>query len=149
MQALGLVSSQLTRHRYKKADQPHIATPSLLDRQFDAKAPNTVWTGYITCESSRKLLGQQSNRAFFRNLKTEWIPEIGYSSFEEAKNHITEYVVSYYNQLKPHTHNAGLTPKVAEQQYWDTYKTVAKKSWPLHLPLYSRCRVAPCPTDSG
>ena len=48
MQALGLVSSQLPRHRYKKADQPHIAIPNRLDRQFDVKAPNTVWTGDIT-----------------------------------------------------------------------------------------------------
>jgi putative transposase len=68
---------------------------------------------------------------FFRSLKTEWIPEIGSRSFEEAKNHITEYVIGYYSQLRPHTHNAGLTPKVAEQQYWDTYKTVAKNTWSL------------------
>jgi putative transposase len=65
---------------------------------------------------------------FFRSLKTEWIPEIGYRSFEEAKNHITQYVIGYYSQLRPHTHNAGLTPRVAEQQYWDAYKTVAKKT---------------------
>jgi putative transposase len=208
MQALGLVSSQLPRHRYKKADQPHIAIPNQLDRQFDVKAPNTVWTGDITyvwtgrcwgylaivldlyarqpvgwalsmspdsaltkkaltmayesrgepkgvvfhsdqgCQYTSLEYRQQlwryqmvqsmSRRGncwdnspterFFRSLKTEWIPEIGYRSFEEAKNHITEYVIGYYSKLRPHTHNAGLTPRVAEQQYWDAYKTVAKKT---------------------
>lgn len=30
---------------------------------------------------------------FFRSLKTEWIPEVGYSSFEAAKHGITDYIV--------------------------------------------------------
>ena len=64
---------------------------------------------------------------FFRSLKTEWIPEIGCSSFEEAKKHITEYVIGYYSQLRPHTQSAGPTPKVAEQQYWDAYKNSDQK----------------------
>ena len=39
MQALGLVSSQQPKHRYKKAEQPHINIPNRLDRQFDVDAP--------------------------------------------------------------------------------------------------------------
>ncbi len=65
---------------------------------------------------------------FFRSLKTEWIPEVGYGSFEEAKREITAYVIKYYSQLRPHTHNDGMTPIEAEERYWDTYKTVAKKT---------------------
>ena len=63
---------------------------------------------------------------FFRSLKTEWMPEVGYESFEQAKSSIIEYVIGYYSQFRPHTHNGGLAPNVAEAQYWDAYKTVAK-----------------------
>jgi hypothetical protein len=33
----------------------------------------------------------------------------------------------YYSQVRPHEHNAGLSPNVAEKDYWAEYKTVAKK----------------------
>jgi len=65
---------------------------------------------------------------FFRSLKTEWIPEAGYASFEAAKHGITDYIVGYYSQFRPHTHNGGLAPNAAEKQYWIDYKTVAKKT---------------------
>jgi transposase InsO family protein len=65
---------------------------------------------------------------FFRSLKTEWVPEVGYESFEEAKSCITEYILGYYSQFRPHTHNDGLAPNAAEKLYWDAYKTVAKKT---------------------
>jgi putative transposase len=47
MKRLGLVSSQVPSHRYKKADQPHVSIPNRLDRQFDVDAPNQVWAGDI------------------------------------------------------------------------------------------------------
>ncbi len=63
---------------------------------------------------------------FFRSLNTEWIPEVGYGSFEEAKQNVTDYVIGYYSQFRPHTHNAGLAPNEAARQYWNADKTVAK-----------------------
>ncbi len=63
---------------------------------------------------------------FFRSLKTEWFPEVGYNSFEEAKHGITDYVIGYYSQFRPHAHNDGCAPNVAEMQYWNAHKTVAK-----------------------
>jgi len=30
---------------------------------------------------------------FFRSLKSEWMPDTGYSSAQEAKSHITEYLI--------------------------------------------------------
>lgn len=63
---------------------------------------------------------------FFRSLKTEWILEVGYSSFDEAKQGITDYVVGYYSQVRPHTHNHGLAPNVAEKLYGNAHKGVAK-----------------------
>lgn len=205
MKLLGLISSQLPAHKYKKADQPHVAIPNRLDRQFDVEKPNRVWAGDITyiwtgkrwaylalvldlfarrpvgwalsltADSSltRKALtmafesrgapegimfhsdqGSQytsllfrqqvwryrmtqsmSRRGncwdnspverFFRSLKKEWIPETGYWSVEEAKVKITDYLLGYYTRFRPHKHNDGLTPKVAEENYWNTQNTVA------------------------
>ncbi|MEH6628771.1 MAG: IS3 family transposase [Motiliproteus sp.] len=62
---------------------------------------------------------------FFRSLKSEWVPETGYQSFSEAKHAVTNYIVGYYSQIRPHQHNDTLPPNVAEKQYQDAYKTVA------------------------
>lgn len=48
MKELKLVSCQLPAHRYKKANQEHIAIPNHLDRQFDVGQPNKVWCGDVT-----------------------------------------------------------------------------------------------------
>lgn len=63
---------------------------------------------------------------FFRSLKTEWVPNTGYRSFNEAKNEIARYIYRYYNTVRPHTHNNGLTPNESENNFWHNYKTVAK-----------------------
>ena len=206
MKALGLVSNQQPKHRYKTAKQEHVSIPNHLERQFDVDAPNKVWAGDITyvwtgkrwaylaivldlfarkpvgwalslspdsglvkraltiafesrgepkgvmfhsdqgCQYTSLVFRQQlwsyqmvqsmSRRGncwdnspmerFFRSLKTEWIPEVGYSSFEEAKHNITDYILGYYSQFRPHANNGGLPPNEAEKHYWNDYKTVAK-----------------------
>ena len=63
---------------------------------------------------------------FFRSLKTEWIPETSYRSFEEARRRITDYELGYYNCFRPHTYNNALPPVAAEQKYWNARKTAAK-----------------------
>ena len=65
---------------------------------------------------------------FFRSLKTEWMPTIGYHSFVQAKDSIIDYIIGYYSQVRPHRHNDGFSPNVAEEKYWNEYKTVAKKT---------------------
>lgn len=52
----------------------------------------------------------------FRSLKSEWVPTTGYRSLEEARKDIGQYLMGYYNQLRPHTYNAGLAPVVAERK---------------------------------
>jgi len=206
MKRLGLVSSQQQKHRYRKADQLHVGIPNRLDRQFDVKAPNTVWSGDITyvwtgkrwaylalvldlfarrpvgwalslsadsaltrkaltmayeargepkgvmfhsdqgCQYTSLAFRQQvwryqmvqsmSRRGncwdnspmerFFRSLKTEWIPETGYRSFDEAKGRITDYILGYYSRFRPHGNNDGLPPVIAKRQYWNAQKAVAK-----------------------
>lgn len=205
MKQLGLVSTQPPSHSYKKAEQPHLDIPNLLDRQFDVKAPNKVWTGDITylwsgerwaylavvidlfgrkpvgwalslspntdlvnkaltmayesrgepqgvlfhsdqgCQYTslgfrQRLWGYQMKQSlsrrgncwdnapterFFRSLKTEWVPETGYRDFALAKQSVAGYMIGYYSSLRPHKHNDGLPPNVAEQKYWNAQKAVA------------------------
>ncbi|WP_419177163.1 IS3 family transposase [Providencia burhodogranariea] len=61
---------------------------------------------------------------FFRSLKTEWVPMIGYRSFTEAQQQIIRYIIGYYSQLRPHQYNGGLTPNESERLYWRNSKTV-------------------------
>ena len=65
---------------------------------------------------------------FFRSLKSEWVPQSGYRSFMEAKTAIVNYIIGYYSQVRPHQHNDGKAPNVAEADYWTEYYSVAKKT---------------------
>ncbi|MFN6972113.1 MAG: IS3 family transposase [Rheinheimera sp.] len=65
---------------------------------------------------------------FFRSLKTEWVPTVGYSSFAQAEREILNYMLGYYSQLRPHHYNGGLAPNESERRYWLGYNDVAKIS---------------------
>lgn len=54
---------------------------------------------------------------FFRSLKSEWVPTFGYRSFKEAELSITDYLLGYYSKTRPHCHNKGLSPVMAERAY--------------------------------
>lgn len=54
---------------------------------------------------------------FFRSLKTEWVPNLGYDSFEQAKRQVYRYITDY-NTIRPHRFNGGLTPTKAEALYY-------------------------------
>ena len=205
MKELRLVSNQLPKHAYKRADKLHVAIPNELDRQFLVNRPNQVWCGDITYIwtgqrwaylavvldlfarkpvgwalsvkanselTSKALLMAYESRGrpkglmfhsdqgvqytslkfrqhlwryqikqsmsrrgncwdnapmerFFRSLKTEWVPEVGYYSLAQAKQSITDYMVGYYSQVRPHQHNNMLPPNTAEKNYWNAYKPVA------------------------
>ncbi len=66
-------------------------------------------------------------------MKSEWIPEIGYKSFTEAQDEITDYIMAYNTQFRPHQYNGGLTPNESERLYEKNSKTVARYCWPLQL----------------
>ncbi|AQS39908.1 integrase family protein [Shewanella psychrophila] len=48
MKQLGLVSCQLPKHSYKRADSEHVEIPNHLSRQFQVTEPNQVWCGNVT-----------------------------------------------------------------------------------------------------
>ncbi|NQY89116.1 MAG: DDE-type integrase/transposase/recombinase [Colwellia sp.] len=104
MTELNLVSCQIPKHNYKKAIKEQVAIPNILKRQFAAVEPDTYWCGDVTYIwtgtrwpylavvldlFSRKVIGWALSNLpverFFRSLKTEWIPTIGYKNFTEAK----------------------------------------------------------------
>ena len=83
---------------------------------------------------------------YFRSVKSEWIPIIGYGSFVEAERMISQYITGYYNPYRTHQHNGGLPPNKAEENYWLTSRIVIKNTWPLqftstHGGLWSQWRV--------
>lgn len=69
---------------------------------------------------------------FFRSLKTEWVPTNGYAGKDEARQQINDYILNYYNSVRPHHYNGGLTPEESENRYHFYCKTVANITWPLH-----------------
>ncbi|MBL4823604.1 MAG: IS3 family transposase [Colwellia sp.] len=48
MSELNLVSCQIPKHNYKKANKEHVAIPSILQRQFAVVEPDTSWCGDVT-----------------------------------------------------------------------------------------------------
>lgn len=52
----------------------------------------------------------------FRSYKSEWMPKEGYQNVNEATKDIGYYLMSYYNQQRPHSHNGGQTPEQAEKR---------------------------------
>ena len=52
----------------------------------------------------------------FRSYKSEWMPKQGYQNLDEATKDISYYLMSYYNQQRPHSYNGGLTPVQAEKR---------------------------------
>ena len=65
---------------------------------------------------------------FFRSLKTEDMPKNGYESAAIAKDSVRDYIYKYYNSVRPHSHNLGLSPNEKEHFYWKTSNSVAKIS---------------------
>ena len=65
---------------------------------------------------------------FFRSLKTENMPKKGYSSIVIAESSVRDYIYRYYNSVRPHSHNLGLSPNSKEKFFWKSSNWVAKKS---------------------
>ena len=52
----------------------------------------------------------------FRNLKTEWVPSVGYMSAAQAQQDIGSFLMQRYNWERPHQFNGGLPPAIAEEK---------------------------------
>lgn len=87
-----------------------------------------LWRYQITQSMSRRgnCWDNSPMERFFRSLKTEWVPQSGYSNLEEAKSDIWNYIIGYYSNIRPHQHNNGLTPNRAEDNYANRSISVTK-----------------------
>ena len=87
-----------------------------------------LWKYQITQSMSRRgnCWDNAPMERFFRSLKTEWLPTQGYKSFSEAKQDVTDYIIGYYCEVRPHHYNAGLSPNESERRFWEDSKVVAK-----------------------
>ncbi|MFT5420928.1 MAG: putative transposase [Candidatus Endobugula sp.] len=64
---------------------------------------------------------------FFRSLKTENMPKNGYENETVANDCVRDYIYKYYNSVRPHSHNLGLSPNEKEAFYWKTSNWLARK----------------------
>lgn len=46
------------------------------------------------------------------------------ATFSEANRSITNYIIGYYSQLRPHQYNGCLTPNEPERLFWKNSKTM-------------------------
>ena len=55
---------------------------------------------------------------FFKYLKKEEVNRKSYSSFDELNVALFQYINGFYNSLRPHSHNNGLSPNQAEASFY-------------------------------
>lgn len=77
-----------------------------------------LWRKRITQSMSRRgnCWDNAPMERLFRSYKSEWMPKYGYRNIDEATKDISYYLMSYYNQQRPHSHNNGLPPTLAEKR---------------------------------
>lgn len=123
-----LVSSAL-RMAYEMRGQPReVMFHSDQGSQYTGlKYQQVLWRYRIKQSVSRRgnCWDNSSMERFFRSLKTEWVPTNGYAGSDEARRQIGGYILNYYNSVRPHHYNGGLTPEESENRYRSYYKTVA------------------------
>ncbi|SRZ39847.1 IS600 ORF2 [Shigella flexneri] len=101
--------------------------PAGLIHHSDRGSRQLLWRYQIRQSMSRRgnCWDNSPMERFFRSLKNEWMPVVGYVSFSEAAHAITDYIVGYYSALRPHEYNGGLPPNESENRYWKNSNSVA------------------------
>lgn len=123
-----LISSAL-RMAYETRGQPRdVVFHSDQGSQYTGlKYQQLLWRCRINQSVSRRgnCWDNSPMERFFRSLKTEWVPTTGYAGKDEARQQINDYILNYYNSVRPHHYNGGLTPEESENRYHFYCKTVA------------------------
>ncbi|MDF7412654.1 IS3 family transposase [Providencia hangzhouensis] len=89
-----------------------------------------LWRYQITQSLSRRgnCWDNSPMERFFRSLKHEWMPSMGYESLKEAERRIIGYITGYYSGIRPHWYNGGLTPNESERLFYKQSNSVANIS---------------------
>ncbi|WP_113706724.1 IS3 family transposase, partial [Escherichia coli] len=121
-----LISSAL-RMAYETRGQPRdVVFHSDQGSQYTGlKYQQLLWRCRINQSVSRRgnCWDNSPMERFFRSLKTEWVPTNGYAGKDEARQQINDYILNYYNSVRPHHYNGGLTPEESENRYHFYCKT--------------------------
>lgn len=83
-----------------------------------------LWRNGIMQSMSRRgnCLDNSPMERVFRSLKSEWIPDVGYNDLPHAIQDIQCWLYNWYNPVRPHKHNGGLSPYEYEEQWEETTK---------------------------
>jgi len=55
---------------------------------------------------------------FFKNLKKEELSRRSFQSLEQLQQSLLNYISGFYNSIRPHSHNLGLSPNQAEALFF-------------------------------
>ncbi|RYL56570.1 IS3 family transposase [Escherichia coli] len=105
-----LISSAL-RMTYETRGQPRdVVFHSDQGSQYTGlKYQQLLWRCRINQSVSRRgnCWDNSPMERFFRSLKTEWVPTNGYAGKDEARQQINDYILNYYNSVRPHHYNGA------------------------------------------
>ncbi len=102
--------------------------PNVLDRAFEAAAPNRkwiadftyVWTaeGWLYCSMSRSgnVWDNAAMESFFSSLKTERTGNKTYRTRDQAKADVFDYIERFYNSKRRHSTIGYLSPMEFERR---------------------------------
>ncbi len=63
--------------------------------------------------------------SFFSHMKTEMYYQHDFENHLAERTAVMEYIESWYNRRRPHSHNGGLQPAAALAAHRDRRKTIA------------------------
>lgn len=113
------LTGQALRMAYESRDQPKdVMFHSGQGCHYTSKTfRQLLWRYQITQSMSRR--GNCWDNAvmerFFKSLKSEWVPGVCYTSFNEAESDVVRYITQHYNSARVHSYNNYLTPTAAEK----------------------------------
>ena len=58
---------------------------------------------------------------FFKYLKKEELNRRHFQSVEQLKQSLVSYIAGFYNPIRPHSHNHGLSPNQMENRYFANF----------------------------
>ena len=108
------------QHRYQHRGQPTgVLFHSDQGSQYGSlKFRQQLWRYRMQQSMSRRgnCWDNAPMERLFRSLKSEWVPDLGYPSLLTAEKDISHYLMSYYNEYRPHSYNGGLSPVATEKE---------------------------------
>jgi putative transposase len=115
-----LVISALLMAIWKRKPTQSVMVHSDQGSQFSSYE----WQGFLKEHNLIASMSRRGNRhdnavveSFFQLLKRERIKRRTYLNREQARQDVFDYIEMFYNPIRRHSHNDGLSPVKYEQQF--------------------------------